>query len=301
MKTATKTALCIAAGLIILGLFISVIAAALMGFSFAKFSPGNYVSITQEVTEPFSSIYIDEDSCSIQLLPSHDEVCRIACTNSDQDFHSFSVENGTLHITSTDTRKWYMHIISFMPHSQSLTLYLPQSEYESLAIRSTSGSIEIPADFAFVSAELESTSGSLRFLGSAEESLFLSSTSGRLYAENAAPKYMEAECTSGRIELANIRCQNLSVENTSGRIALQNVLAAESIRVENTSGGISLEDCDAESIWLDSVSGSISGTLLSDKIFDIDTVSGSVHVPQSVSGGTCRAHTISGSIRFSIQ
>ncbi len=323
MKKSKIIMIVVAIILIVSGGIIGAIALATKDFDLSEESMVNtmhFVTNTYNMDEAFSDITIEGAEADIRFLTSEDDSCKVVCNEAEEVYHSVEVKNDTLTIERIDTRKWYGNVGINMGRMEIL-VYLPQTEYEALYVKSVSGAIDIPKDFGFKEAELRSTSGDVNFTASVQNELSIETVSGNLYVGDISPKSLKlhstsgdakissvnveaeltAETVSGNFELTNIGCRNITAESTSGEMGLVNVNVSEDIHIESVSGDVTLMECDADSLWLKTSSGDVSGTLLTEKIFITDTSSGDIDVPNSASGGKCEITTVSGNIEFTIQ
>lgn len=309
--------------LIVSGTIIGAIALATKDFDLSEVSTVStmhFVTNTYNMDEAFSDITIEGAESDIRFLTSEDDSCKVVCNEAEEVYHSVEVKNDTLTIKRIDTRKWYDNVGINMGRME-IFVYLPQTEYEALYVKSVSGAIDIPKDFGFKEAELGSTSGDVNFTASVQNELSIETVSGNLYVGDISPKSLKlhstsgeakissvnvesdltAETVSGNFQLINIACRNITAESTSGEVDLTNVNVSENIHIESVSGDVTLMECDADALWVDTSSGDVSGTLLTEKIFITDTSSGDIDVPNSASGGKCEITTVSGNIEFTIQ
>lgn len=320
MKSAKKTAIIIAVSFVVVGILLSFGALVAMDFDFTKMNTMTFQSKVYSIEESFTDIFIKDAECDVRLIPTQDGSCTVVCKESDQISHSVTVKNGRLTVERTDLRKWYERIGIYWGETEVL-VYLPKTEYDRLSVSDVSGTVEIPKEFSFAQAEIDNTSGDVRFLASVQNKLSIKTVSGDIrIADNACPN-VSAESTSGEILLSNmtaaetfrlktvsgdiriadIACQNVSAESTSGEILLSNVTAAETFRLKTVSGDVELRNCDAADLWIKTTSGEVSGTLLTEKVFLTDTSSGEVSVPKTTSGGKCEIKTTSGDIEIEIK
>lgn len=280
MRTAKKNAILIAVILIVVGFFISLGGLFAMGFDFNKMNTLDFVTNTYTLDGGFSNISIKGAECDVRFLLSEDDSCRVVCKEGDKISHSIAVKDNILEIERIDNRKWY-ECVGIYWGRMEIVVYLPQTEYESIYIKSVSGDIAIPKDFSFAEAEIYNTSGDVKFLAAVKNDL-------------------SVKTVSGNIELTNIECQNATAASTSGEIAFSKVIAQGKMHIKSVSGDVDLLKCDADSLWIKTTSGDVSGTLLTEKKFITDTVSGDIDVPKSTSGGKCEIKTTSGDIEFTI-
>ena len=297
MKTARNITLIIAAALIVIGLVIALIGLFLLDFKVDRLEAMELVEKTYPIQGNFSNISILTSDYDVNLLPAEDGVPRLAAKEARRVRHSMAVTDGTLSIQIQDDRGFRDRIGIFI-QSPKLTLYLPESSYETLLIKTTSGDISIPDSFTFTDAALKSNSGSIGSAANVTNRLSSEATSGSVTLSNAAVGFVEASANSGSVVLSDITADTLEIETTSGSIHLRDILASCSLSLSSTSGGIRLSKCDAPEIQIKTTSGSVTGQLLTPKHFQVDTNSGTVSVPYAVAAEICRIETTSGSVRF---
>lgn len=305
--------------LVLLGAALCVASAARAGFDWEKLSTMPLAARTYGIDQQVTAIVVESGEESVRLLPAGDGECRAVCTENENGSLTYdvSVSDGVLSVRARDQRRWYERIGIFVV-SGGVELYLPQGDYESLTIRTSSGSVHVPEDFSFDQVQLESSSGSVNFSAGVEGALAVKTSSGGISVADTAPReltlrthsggiYLErveaeaslnAASSSGRVSLTNVTCGSLNAQTSSGGIRLTDVIALEMLRAQSSSGSVRLTRCDGAALNIRTSSGSVSGTLLSDKVFLTDTSSGSINVPRTVSGGVCEVTTSSGSIKL---
>lgn len=283
MSKGKKIALIVAAICIVSGLVITIFAMSLGAFDEKKFDTYDYVENVYEVKGDFTNISIKDIENDVILLPSSDDKCTVAVSETANVKNSVSVEDNTLVIKKIDTRKWYDFIgIWSNEISMDMIVYLPESQYEDLYIKTVSGNIKVSEEFIFDSADISSTSGDIDFSADVETKLVI-------------------ESTSGDIELAGIKVFDLNVHTSSGEIEADSVISDNRIRIDTTSGDIDMSRSDAKDVVLDSISGEIDCEFLSPKIFDLESTSGDIKAPQDdASGGNCTVKTTSGDIHIRV-
>lgn len=321
MSKTAKRALIIAGACAAAGLILAFAAMALVGFDMEGLNTMKFETRTYEVRDSFQHIEIRDMDCDVRLLPADDGQCRVVCTESDQIINTVEVEDGVLTVTRRDNRKWYERMGIWWSGDADVTVYLPEREYESIVLKTVSGNISVPEDFAFATAQAVTTSGEISFLARTARGLTLQSTSGEITAggadggpvrmtttsgdvrlSNTAAEELSVKTTSGEIELSRVTAWALDVTTTSGEIALSCVQVEQGAQIEAVSGDVKLQDFDAADITIKTTSGEVGGNLLSPKNFVTSTTSGSVRVPASdPSAGTCHVKTTSGDIRLEIK
>ena len=111
------------------------------------------------VTEAFTGIEISADTADITLLPSSDGSCRIVSFDHKRISYITSVTDGVLKIEKKDERGFLSRIFNF--GKQTLAVYLPSAEYESLKINSSTGDISVTDQFSFGDTEINISTGDI--------------------------------------------------------------------------------------------------------------------------------------------
>jgi DUF4097 and DUF4098 domain-containing protein YvlB len=250
-------------------------------WDFTKLGTKPYNTNTYQITEDFHNLSIDTDTADIVFAMSTDGSCSVVCYEEENLHHSVSVEKDTLVIQSIDQRSWKDHIgINF--GSSKITLYLPQAQYLSLAIRESTGQVEIPEAFQFRDVDIHVSTGNIELFSSVSGNLKLHTTTGNIHAKNLS---------AGSLELSA----------STGKLLMEHVIVSGSLCAKTDTGDIRLDACDAETLQIQTDTGDITGTLLSPKIFIANSDTGSVHVPQTTTGGRCEITTDTGTIKLTIE
>lgn len=320
MSKTTKIWLFIATALVALGLILFAGVLAKYDWDFSRLSTVTYVTNTYEISGEFDRISINVDTTEIEFVPTEDDFCTIVCFEPEKVKHSAIVQNGTLVIDTTDTRKWYDYICISI-ETPKITVYLPQNEYASLFIETDTGDINIPKDFTFEEIKIDGDTSDVGCFASVSNvlqvelstgdinvdsitagQLDLITTTGEITVGNVTAKNdIDVKTDTGKIKLANVSCANLVSESDTGTIALKNVVATGSFSVESDTGDVRLENSDAAEIFVKTGTGDVTGTLLSEKVFITETSTGRISVPKTTSGGKCEIITATGDIKIDVQ
>ena len=283
MKKSTKVWLITASSLILLGIILFGGTMSMISWDFAKLSTVKYETATHEITQSFNNISIKANTDKITILPSPDGICKVVCFEQEKLRHNVTVDEETLTIKKTDTRKWYENITIFSFSTPKIIIYLPKTEYTSLLISLSTGDVELSDNFKFNNIDISVSTGDIN-ISSIE-----------------CTEVLRTKCTTGDIKLTNVTCASLISTGDTGDIALTNVMAKESFNIERTTGDISLDSCDAREIFIETNTGNVCGTLLSEKTFVVNTSTGNIDVPKTTSGGNCSITTSTGDIKISIK
>lgn len=285
-------------------------------------------------------ILVDATSSNVTIAPSTDGTISVECKNLETMKYYVGVEGSSLVVKYNP--EWHQRLFSgalFRNDETAATIYLPEGEYRQLTVELTSGSFVVPEGYTFGTADVEVTSGSVKFSADVTHGLDAECTSGDMAFVGVDCARLEVELTSGELTLLDVNCSvldaeatsgsiditnlaaigGLAVEVTSGEINLSNVTAATAyfeatsgeisasdlivawlMQIEMTSGDADLERCDAGSMEIEVTSGSVRGTLLTPKNFSVRQGSGRVDVPHDGNGGPCKINVTSGRVQLSI-
>lgn len=317
MKTITKIAAIVAVVLIVLGFVLAWIGYGIIGNDMTQLSTETLTQTTHTIPEPFENIHI-HTNVDIQILPASGNECTVVCDDSEYQYHTVSVENGTLVVEQTTEPQMIQFNVMIL-QEPAVTVYLPESQYADLSIDGSSGDIlDVDPSFTFRNVQLKVSSGSIRFRANLVDDLTVNTSSGDILLENVHAQAIRTLATSGSITLSDCEAQqdisaqtssgdicvadtkaagSLHIASTSGQVELTNVTALSvtgnassgdlqlysvlingQLSLETTSGSIFLDSSDAQSLFLRTSSGDVSGTLLSPKFFITHTSSGTVEV-----------------------
>lgn len=319
MGKSVKIWLIIGVILTVMGLIMFLVPLAKANFDFSRLGTDKYVTNTYELTDAFDNISIQTDTADVTLLVSQDGSCKVECFEDEKAMHSVAVQEGTLTICLEDERAWYDHIgIHF--DSPKITVYLPNTKYEDMAIGESTGAIVIPKDFSFDNIDIFASTGAVKVSASAADAMKIKTTTGDILVENCSAGSMELSVSTGlvtvkdvvcqgdmgirvstgKIELTDVTCKNLVSPGSTGDVILKYVIAEEKMSIERGTGDVKFENCDASELFVETDTGDVYGSLLSAKVFIADTDTGSVNVPKSTGGGRCEIHTDTGNIKITI-
>ena len=321
MKTITKVLLIAAALLILVGALLFTAVMAKNDWNFASLGKGDYETRSYDVAEDFQSIDIRSDTENISFLPSNDGTCRVEIREKQEETHTVNVKNGTLCIEKPKNEGWSISFFSNPFTEPKITVYLPKTEYKTLFIDESTGSVTIPADFQFESIDVTASTGAVDCRASASGTIRIETSTGSIGVRDltagelqltvstgkvevqsvSCAGAVEVEVTTGKTELSDLSCESLISEGSTGAIALKNVVAAGSMNIRRDTGSVRFEGCDAAELTVETDTGDVTGTLLTEKVFIVRSDTGRVKVPETTAGGKCKVTTDTGDIEISVK
>ena len=249
-------------------------------FNFSKLDRTEYFTNTYTFSEPIREIDMDVHTADVELLAAEDGVCKVVCSEHDQERYQVSSENGRLIIRPADSRRdWTLFSLPFK--SPKISVYLPAGAYDLVKAQLDSGDITADRALSFGTVDVSLDTGDLTFSGVQVQRVKVHSDTGDIRLGDTAPESADLSVHTGKIDIFNVVCTG-------------------DLRCESTTGDIRLTDVDGANLYLKADTGSISGTIRTEKVFYAKSSTGSVKVPEGTSGGRCEAYTGTGSIRLSI-
>ena len=340
MKKAIVISLIVAGALVLVGagLFAGAMSAA--EWDFGALQTTKYESVTHEVKEDFSDISIQTIDSSIEFKPSADGTCKVECMESEYVTYSVSVQDGTLKITTGDTRQWYHNIGIFNTQRQNMIVYLPKTAYDDLQVKSNTGTVTVSSEFSFANVQIGMNTGAVKWeagvahsmrvitdtgfvqiknvnmdgalsvktdTGRAEicsvqaQSIKVETKTGKAIVTDAVAKStLNVTTNTGNAELSGCRAVDIFVETDTGKAKLTDAVASGKMDVNTDTGDVVLDGCDAAEIEIETDTGDVNGTFLTPKIVYTQTNTGRVDVPRSTTGGICEITTDTGDIKITL-
>lgn len=320
MRKRTKIWLIAAASLVTVGgiLFASVMT--MYHWDFFRLNTVQFETNTYPISEEFDAIKINTETADILFAVSGDDSCSVVCYEDKNVKHSVCVQDGTLTINAVDQREWYAYIgLNF--NSPKITVYLPKTEYASLLIEDSTGSLTLPKDFTFGSMDLCLDTGHVDCLASSLGVLKIQSNTGSIHLQDLSAEEVNLNTSTGHVDVqslsctgkvsifvttgearvADVSCGSIYSTGDTGSITLKNVLTKNMLSIERSTGNVRLDGCDGGELEIHTDTGSVTGSLLSSKVFITHSDTGSINVPETISGGKCKITTDTGNIRIAIK
>ncbi len=321
MKQATKIWLTAGTFLVLIGFLLFAGAMTMVRWDWAALGSSKMDTRTVEISDSFQKIAISTHTEDISFAPSGNSKCSVVFFVEDKVTPAAEVKDGTLTVGVTDTRNWLDRFTIFSTKSPAITVYLPQSDYDTLTIRESTGDISIPNDFTFGSIAIDADTGDVECLSSASDTIRIHLDTGDIRMENLSAKDLDLKVSTGRMDLRNVFCTgNVKADFTTGKsefygvfcqsflsvgdtgdISLTDVIAEGEMRIERTTGDVEFARCDASSLTVKTDTGDVEGTLLTDKVFLTKSDTGKIDVPQTTEGGRCEITTDTGDIEISVR
>ena len=120
---------------------------------------------TYDLTQDFKDISIEVGISNVDFVRSPNKTGKVVFYEAEEINHSVSIEDGTLKIKAKNSCVAYMSA-SLDTKSPKITLYLPQAEYDSLVVKTSSGNVNIAKGLIFKNIDVSSNTGNINYLAS---------------------------------------------------------------------------------------------------------------------------------------
>lgn len=278
MKKASGILLIIAGGCVAVGVLLCVLSAALIAWNPDQWNTGDFHTVNHTVTDPYTSIRVEGTDSNIRILPATEgQKYQVVSYESENQPHTVRVENGTLIITQKDERKWQDHIVFFSFSEPKITIYVPETSYDSLYVEGDTGDVETHGALTFGNVNICLSTGDVTLKSGITGTLNVKTSTGDMKIRGINPTSVTLTATTGDIELANAKvegdvsmttdtgyqsiselvCRNLRTTCTTGGLSCHSAQVEGAIQFESDTGRISFSRVQCESITGETTTGDI--------------------------------------------
>ncbi|MBO7336522.1 MAG: DUF4097 family beta strand repeat protein [Lachnospiraceae bacterium] len=320
MRESTRVWILVATALVVVGVIAFFIVMGMNKWSFKELDNTMFVTNTYDLDNEIADISINTDTADLVFDKSTDGKTHIVCYEDEKMQHEVTVTGGTLSIKSVDMRKWYEHIgVSFK--TPKITISLPNSAYETLKIKESTGDVDIPADFGFSKIDINASTGNINNRASASGELSIKLSTGDITVENVSAASTRFETSTGAItvkslscageffvkvstgkaKLFDINCASFTSEGSTGAITMERLVSDGKLKIRRSTGNVHFEKCDAAEVFVETDTGNIQGSFATPKIVFAKSDTGRIDVPKSTEGGSCELKSDTGNIIISFE
>lgn len=270
------------------------------------------------IEEAFNNFDFQIETGDLLFVKSSDATPKVVVEENEDEYYEVSVESNTLVIKSV-TKKWYERITFFNFGKRKITVYLPQTEFDSFNLTSSTGDINMPSDFTFNTFTANVSTGDIEFsskvtgllkittstgdqniknttLGSLE----LVSSTGKKNIENVQTSTMTFSGSTGNLNISNTTASTLTYAGSTSKVVLKDTIFSGDVKIKTGTGDVKLDKVDAANFDITTDTGDIRGTILLPKFFDVDSDTGKENVPKTKAEGNFIARSDTGDIVISI-
>ena len=304
--------------LVVLGCLLFVGCSSSDGFDWSKLNSEKFESKTYTTQETFQNISIDEDyGVKVKILPADDGVCKIEYENSKNVICDINVREGTLKIKQSDNRKWY-HMIGFNFYTPTLTVYLPESELQTLNIDASTSDITIPASFSFQDLKIDLSTGDVTVSSNVTGEMNICVSTGNITVSNSAPASVSITSSTGDISASaihatgdlyvksstgqqtfrDITCANATLISSTGDKSISTLTAFGNLTVQSNTGDASFDNVVCNELKVTTTTGQQTYADVSCGVTDLLADTGKIQMTNLVSSDLLKITTDTGDITF---
>ncbi len=303
--------------LMVLGCLLFVGCTVANGFDWSRLSTEKYEKKTKTVKESFQNISITEDVANVNFLPAADGICKIEYDESKNITYDITVGADTLTIKQIDNRKWYHHI-GFNFYSPTLTVYLPENEFQTLNIEADTSDITIPTGFAFQDMKIHVSTGDVSTSSDVSGDLNVRTSTGRITVSNASPTSVTLSASTGRIEASdlnvsgsfsaksstgdqkhhNITCGTATMTSSTGDKEISSLTVTEGLTVASNTGDSNFSNVTCGDASVTTSTGKQNYTNFNCASANLQASTGDVTMTNLIASGHLQIQTDTGDISF---
>jgi DUF4097 and DUF4098 domain-containing protein YvlB len=189
-----------------------------------RFYEPTTLAVTKELENTeITAIEIDMQNEKVEIIPTNDSVPKVELTGTE-DSHSSTelvveeVDDILSIHTENEMGKWFS--FNFFNSSRTLTVHLPEQEYQRLAVDISNGSLQAE-DLMVKEVNVETKNGKVELSDIVSDSYQLRTYNGKINLENVEGE-LAARANNGAISLVtNNLDRNINFETDNGRIKIQ--------------------------------------------------------------------------------
>ena len=290
-----KKILKIFAIILIVGLVISFIALASVGFDIRKLD-GIELERTEYTSEneAFDKIIIDVDSADVIInsVPAG-QGTRVVVEDDVDAEYEVSFDGGKLIVECEDEWRGFFNF-----EETTVSIYIPEGEQGKLDVEADSADVSVACGtILFRSVDIETDSGDVEGTIKAREHINISTGSGDVTLKNSSADSVSVNVESGDVDVFECSAYTARIETGSGDVEISRLAVSASLNIETSSGDVEIDSADAGSVDIATGSGDVECAFISAMNVDADAKSGEVNVrANDPSGRSCRIRTRSGDI-----
>ena len=240
------------------------------------------------------SFNFDCDTSDIEFVPTTDSTMKVVYKETEKVFHTEEVKDDTLFIKQVEDIKWYERVFTFDWTPKKATIYLPAGAYQNLKVENSTGEFKVPHDFSFDSADVELSTGNIRFCSDVINDTKIKTSTGDVYLENISTKSLTVkrstgdlsmkkinvdgeiniEGDTGKVGAVEVRSASIKIKSSTGDVALNDVKTTGELSIETSTGDVSFADIDFATGNIKTSTGDVKGTLSTPKFVDADSNTG---------------------------
>lgn len=171
----------------------------------------------------FTTITVSSDNSAVEIVPTKDQVATVEYSGKTKKNKKYIfeaiVKGDTLAVQFKEKRKGFIQF-GFSSLDLTLTVHLPEKQYERLQVETDNGRI-IAEKLQARDINLETDNGRIELKHIDAEEVSVKSDNGRITFENVTGQ-MKAKTDNGRISVVtNNLDQSMDLETDNGRIEIQ--------------------------------------------------------------------------------
>ena len=201
-----------------------------------------YTTNRHNIEETIKNFEFDTNTANVELAKANDGQGLVVCEEREKVYHEVTVKDGLLKVKTVDARKWYERwFFNFDLRPMKITVYLPETDCETLNYVSSTGSLDIASEYTFTSVKATASTGSIKI-------------------NNHVSGDIEAKASTGSVSINNATAANLKAKASTGSVTVKNTEVAGEVNLEASTGSVNVENLKCSHFNTKTSTGTFTGT-----------------------------------------
>ncbi len=204
--------------------------------TFSSFDKGTTVTEEKSFGNNFSAIQVNAKDVGVEVVPAKEKKAKVILHgHKSNEAYNFSADvKGS--VLSVEAEKSQQSWINIYPTALTVTIYLPEKQYETMRINSENGSVK--AENVNVNdIKTKTNNGWIKLKLIAATDVDVKTTNGWIKLNSIAATDVNVKTTHGQINLDDVKGK-ISGESQAGQIILKTANLNQSVQLKTDSGRI---------------------------------------------------------------
>ncbi|WP_058306107.1 DUF4097 family beta strand repeat-containing protein [Gracilibacillus massiliensis] len=220
--------------------------------AYSYYEPSTLEESVEITNEDIISFDIRVNNEAVKMVPSTDDSIRVELTGNavNKNENNLMVEeSGATLLIETENEKRKLFSLNFFDFNRTLTIYVPEREYQSL--------------------QAEIDNGSIRVKEMNAKNILTTTKNGKIFLHNIISDQVEVNTNNGKIELENVEGKLIGKTN-NGAISLVSKELDRQIDFQTDNGSITIEtEKEPTNVVFDTKTNNGSINLFNDSSYDM--------------------------------
>lgn len=227
--------------LIVVGSIATITGSILLGLGISKGLTNSEILTHETVlNDEINDLNIQVETSDVTIKVSDSEVSKVICKETEKAYHTVSIINGTLNITSQDDTKWYERMFPNYYPDLKVEVYLAKKEFNDFKFKGATGKFIVESGFTFENLEAKLSTGESAIAGDIHNLLKVETSTGDTMINKVDVKNLELKASTGKITLNEVAVEEkITAKASTGNIIIESTHAAD-LDAKTSTGNIKM-------------------------------------------------------------